>query len=143
MKINITRVVKGDYRVKISSPDKDEFYAAIEALKNSIPSYHREFDGASRRWIITSESGLYTWLYIVEDDMGAEVIWDHEQQAVHKQAAPTNDELFAALHLLPTAPPELIKSAYRILAARTHPDHGGSEFEMKKLNLVYEKLKVA
>jgi curved DNA-binding protein CbpA len=46
----------------------------------------------------------------------------------------------ARLHLLPDAPPELIKAAYRELAKLNHPDKGGNEEAMKLLNEAYAKL---
>jgi CRISPR/Cas system endoribonuclease Cas6 (RAMP superfamily) len=145
MKIYVDKNHDGSYRLKISSPDKDLFYEAIESLKSFFPAYLREYDPQTRRWIISHDADLYSWLEAAEINFDAEVSWGNErkQPFAHKQGAPTTDELFAALHLLPSAPPEVIKAAYRALSMLHHPDLGGNEFEMKKLNLVYEKLRAA
>lgn len=48
---------------------------------------------------------------------------------------------YADLHLLPNAPPELIRSAYRTLSKLYHPDTNkisGSEEKMKTINRAYE-----
>jgi curved DNA-binding protein CbpA len=41
---------------------------------------------------------------------------------------------YETLHLLPTAPPELVTAAYRCLAQRHHPDRGGDDEAMVCLN---------
>jgi hypothetical protein len=145
MKINVTSERGGSYRLKISSPDREAFFSAIESLKNYIAPYHREYDGVARQWVIDGAADFYSWLDVVEQDYAAEVIWGNakKQQTARKPPSPSTDELYAALHLLPTAPPELVKSAYRLLASLNHPDHGGDELAMKRLNLIYEKLKAA
>jgi hypothetical protein len=151
MKIYITTESRGAYRLKVSSPDRDDFFAAIEALKNSIAPYHREYDGGTRQWLISGDGDsadcLYSWLDEMEVRFNAEAIWNEEKKQSytrpHKQAETSPVDLFATLHLLPTAPPELIKAAYRTLASLTHPDHGGDELKMKRLNLAYEKLRAA
>lgn len=40
-----------------------------------------------------------------------------------------------------SAPDYIITAAYRALAARNHPDKGGSEAAMQRINAAYEKLK--
>lgn len=50
---------------------------------------------------------------------------------------------YTVLHVLPTAPPEVIDAAYRALAKLYHPDRvGGSNEKMKELNMAYDKVKV-
>lgn len=44
------------------------------------------------------------------------------------------------LGLLPSAHPAVVKAAYRALVLLRHPDRGGSEEEMKRLNAAYLKL---
>jgi hypothetical protein len=151
MKIKITtlpEVPYGIYEVKISSRDKDEFFEAIDALKNHISPQYRVFDGETRQWLINgiASRSLHGWLEAMEEEYDAEAVWDgekRERENAPKSKQPTTAELYAALHLLPTAPPELVKSAYRLLASLNHPDHGGDELAMKRLNLIYEKLKAA
>lgn len=45
------------------------------------------------------------------------------------------DQLF----LLPEAPPELVAAAFRVLAQIHHPDKGGSNETMRRVNAAYEK----
>lgn len=47
-------------------------------------------------------------------------------------------QAFAALHLTPDAPVTAVQAVYRALARQHHPDAGGDELTMKRLNAVYE-----
>lgn len=44
------------------------------------------------------------------------------------------------LHLLPSAPPEVVKAVYRTLALLHHPDRGGDTAAMQRINAAYEEL---
>lgn len=46
----------------------------------------------------------------------------------------------AALHLLPSAPIQVVKAAYRALALIHHPDKGGSNDRMRELNAALEAI---
>jgi hypothetical protein len=47
---------------------------------------------------------------------------------------------YRALHLLPSAPPELVDAAYRTLAKRAHPDVGGDATTMRRLTEAHDAL---
>lgn len=48
---------------------------------------------------------------------------------------------YACLHLTETAPRHIVDAVYRVMAARLHPDAGGSHDEFVKLQEAYEKIK--
>jgi hypothetical protein len=48
---------------------------------------------------------------------------------------------FATLHLLPTAPPELVQAAHRTLVKVHHPDVGGDTQVMTRINLAVQKIR--
>ena len=50
------------------------------------------------------------------------------------------DPAWAVLHVEPGAPFEVVSAAYRALAARHHPDHGGDVERMKRINLAFERI---
>ena len=52
----------------------------------------------------------------------------------------TRADALIVLHLRSTAPPEVIKAAYRALARLMHPDSGGNEEDFKHLQKAYEVL---
>lgn len=47
---------------------------------------------------------------------------------------------WATLYLVPGAPTEVVKAAYRALAQKYHPDHGGDTAKMQALNAAMGKL---
>jgi hypothetical protein len=47
---------------------------------------------------------------------------------------------YEVLHLRPTAPPAIIKAAWRELAKILHPDHGGNPEEFQRAKDAYEML---
>jgi hypothetical protein len=50
------------------------------------------------------------------------------------------ERAYRILHLLPTAPPEVVRAAYKALALLLHPDTGGDEEAFKHLQKAYEVL---
>lgn len=54
-------------------------------------------------------------------------------------AAPTTAH--TTLHLLPTAPPEVVRAAYKALAIMYHPDKGGNADKMRAVNAAMDSLK--
>ncbi len=48
---------------------------------------------------------------------------------------------YAALHLLPTAPPELVQVAHRWAARAHHPDRGGTAARMSAINAAIETIR--
>jgi hypothetical protein len=47
---------------------------------------------------------------------------------------------FEVLHLLPSAPTEVVKAAFKALALLHHPDRGGDEELFKEINSAYETI---
>ncbi len=48
---------------------------------------------------------------------------------------------YACLHLLPTAPPELVRHAHRLAAGAHHPDRGGTAARMATINAAIETIR--
>ncbi len=64
----------------------------------------------------------------------------HGQTAGREDSSSVLLEAYQALHLQPTAPPELIPVVYRALARLHHPDIGGATGDMVAVNRAYEQL---
>ncbi|NJL54363.1 J domain-containing protein [bacterium] len=54
--------------------------------------------------------------------------------------ASVDEDPYAVLHLRPTAPPAIIKAAWRELAKILHPDAGGDPKEFVRVKAAYDKL---
>jgi DnaJ-class molecular chaperone len=76
-------------------------------------------------------------------DARSEVVrLDFENKNLRRQRSSRPDGAYSLLHLLPSAPAELVEKAYKVLARIYHPDlEGGDEEKMKELNQAYDKLK--
>jgi curved DNA-binding protein CbpA len=60
-------------------------------------------------------------------------------EAAKARAAKASDP-YVTLHLLPSAPPEVVKAAYKALAVLNHPDKGGETEVMQRINDAYRRL---
>ena len=131
--------------VKLKSSDRDAFVFLIEALKDAIPAYDRTYSPASREWFIhaSARDSLDNWLDDARAVFNASVEWQPTKHE-HTRAKPRNEtNAHAVLHLLPSAPPEVVRAAYKALAMKHHPDHGGDTEAMQRLNEAYERLRFA
>ncbi len=81
------------------------------------------------------------WLDDARAVVNAKVEWQptkHEHTRTKPRLEPT---AHATLHLLPSAPPELIRAAFKCLAQLVHPDKPGGDTEaMQRINAAYRKL---
>lgn len=125
--------------VTFTSDDPEEFRLCVELLKAAIPAYARKFDSHRRCWHVTHEAlgELELFLREAARELGAQVRREDGRQQPRR---PAQADPYAALHLLPSAPPEVIKAAYRALAQLHHPDRGGDTRTMQQINLAYDEL---
>ncbi len=114
----------------------------IESLKDRIPAYDRTYSPASREWFIhaSARDDLEMWLDDAREVCGASVEW---QPTKHERTyTRTVPDAFATLHLLPSAPPEVVRASYKALVQLVHPDKPGGDTEaMQRLNAAYERLR--
>jgi len=79
-----------------------------------------------------------------DQDAGCWIIHERHRDALMLLLAEhfgyLEDDPYRALHLLPSAPPEVAKAAYRALAQIHHPDRGGSHEAMQRVNTAWETL---
>lgn len=130
-KVPHIRYRTGDYRAVVTFP-----YSAtvVERLKVMIPSHDREWSPSQKHWLVAPlyVAQLATVLRAVYGECNVE-----ELPAGTAEPTPIRGEIDVAyreLHLMPTAPAELVESAYRCLARLHHPDRGGSDARMRRLN---------
>lgn len=111
-------------------------------VQRRVPPSHLEHDSRRRLWRIR---GAY-WHALVEtlcDDLGFAYLVPYETEEQYRQhdlteATPVfgraDPAEFAVLHLLPTAPLEVVQGAYAALSKILHPDRGGDVQAMSRLN---------
>ena len=115
----------------------------VIALRETVPAWARHWDKDRKMWHVAPEYkrelervlevhyGGVQWVEPAELGLGA--------RAQHRQPG-GQAEAYAALHLLPTAPAELVQAAYRCLAKLNHPDLGGDTSAMQAINAAYAEL---
>lgn len=124
----------------------------IEDFKILVPWRERNWDPDRKVWFVETR-----WLFEVLDLMDTFFSWvmfnmDDQTLTGHtvKQRAqytppkpppgPSVPEPYRILMVAPTAPPEVIKAAYRALCQMRHPDRGGTHEEMVTLNRAFEEI---
>ncbi len=136
IKIKIT-TTDGGSEVKIFAADTNAFTYAISELKGIIPVAFRNYDPTKKTWIITDWGCLDEWLDELRSVYEIETEYDDEQPSrpppPQSIASP-----FQTLYLLPNAPPEVVKAAYKALAKIHHPDARGSSEKMIEINRAFE-----
>lgn len=116
----------------------------LESFKQEIRS-GRRWDPVLSCWVVTpvmAEAAAH-WLRTSFPE--------HTERREEPRAAPPPPppppprmgaaEPWASLHLLPSAPREVVDAAYKALARLHHPDLGGSTAAMQRVNDAYQKLR--
>lgn len=119
------------------------FTRSLTRLKAAIPEGSRVFDRKSNRWLIdpAQQQQFSRWLKEMKDEYDCEI--NHERPTKPEPPSEPPPQLpspYTVLHLLPSAPPELVRAAYRCLATLSHPDRGGTHEGMLALNTAYSQL---
>jgi hypothetical protein len=130
------------YSLRFACGEAVDFRECVDDLKARIPPRLRAWKPEARSWWVAERA----WFELRE--WAEEWFAEGEPQAHGRQrgaprphpAADSRTEAYRALHLLPTAPPELVKAAYRVLALLNHPDKGGDTETMRNINVAYELL---
>lgn len=137
-KILIRKNSDDDYTVRVYGGHKWTFNDIIQELKDSIPSYARNWSPDDKAWRVRSDYFLRKWLDEVRLFDGVTIEWERERRATPRPSR--RAEAYKALHLLETAPPELLKAAHKTLAFLNHPDRGGDLRVMQTVNAAYDVL---
>ncbi len=132
----------------LAGDDTDLWADAKNDLKRAFN--HRaglRYDPEEREWTLPrySVERLQRWA----DAWTSQQEWDaprrngQQRRSERHQDAPAAPltEAYATLHLLPSAPPELVTAAYRALAQLHHPDRGGATGAMIVINRAVEILR--
>jgi hypothetical protein len=132
--------------VRFGGGSAEEFTIRLDALKARVPFVWRKWEARDRAWVVRPPGHdlLLVWArrWFAPDHLQ---VVDGEDAAPHGHPKRGSDgvaggEPWATLWLLPGAPLEVVKAAYRALALRHHPDRGGSPEVMQRLNTAYEAL---
>ncbi len=146
-KIYIAKTYSG-FHVKLKSDDPQAFRECIDTLKSAIAPGQREYNPTTREWFVDVNAAdrMRRWIEYCRANLYAEVEWlDGEYQDPEREwtppSKPKTSDPYTALWLLPGAPPEVVKAAYKALATLHHPDKpGGDDERMRAINRAYQQL---
>lgn len=127
---------QGKRRVILQFPYDPELVAA---LKNTIPSWARSYDPATKTWTIVSAAWVTDAVDLLQEHFPNASIGHEEEPAPPPPPPPggrgreRSDPFpgwrtggmsghYATLHLLPSAPRQVVDAAYRALAKLHHSD---------------------
>jgi hypothetical protein len=125
----MTRTAGGrSYRVEFPF-DRD----VVDSIKSIVPAHSRQYDPDEKCWYISP-----AYRDVIQEVLEA-VFIDVEMDSERTTYTPPPSDRaprteYTVLHLLPSAPPELVESAYRCLSLLHHPDAGGTTSTMQELN---------
>jgi hypothetical protein len=112
----------------------------VDSLKAEIPPDCRGWNPDARAWWINPN-----WCGVAVRILRS--AFDHVDvtgEAWQRAAEPPPNTALAAfhdLHLLPSAPPEIVTIVYRELAKLHHPDRGGDIVRMQRINAAFDSLR--
>ncbi len=113
----------------------------VGELKRSVPSPLRSYDPGTKTWTVRARY-VSTVFHILAQVFG-EVDVEGSRSGAADHGRPTGGDPYVVLHLLPTAPPELVSAAHKVLARLHHPDAGGSTALMQRINGAVEQIREA
>lgn len=128
-------IVSEEWRVPVVDLLK-QFFSVVDIEAEAQERKRREEEAARER-----EQARQQREQAQEEEREEARQWGREWEQQQRQQRQENAAgPHATLHLLRTAPPELVKAAFHCLAKLYHPDRGGDLAKMQALNSAYEKL---
>lgn len=130
MSATVYRVNQGVWSWAVETAHFDVDY--IEELKEQVPPRQRKWNPDAKVWLFKDDA-METVFFLLRRHFG-----DYQVHGGRAELTPA--AAYQALHLLPSAPPELVKVAFKCLAKLNHPDKGGDTATMQAVNAAYEQL---
>lgn len=118
--IHILQTDEEEWVIRLRSSSTETFRDLIEELK-AIPYNQRSYDPQAKTWKVYDRAHLDEWLDSAKE-LGAKVEWVDEDSFRQPIGRMSYRGACHTLHLLPTAPQEVIRASYRALSRIHHPD---------------------
>jgi len=110
----------------------------VGELKRAVPSPLRTYDPDSKTWTVAARYVGDIYHILDQAFGGVDIEGSRTGTSDHRQRA--GGDPYQVLHLLPSAPDEVVTVVYRTLARLTHPDVGGDHDAMLALNEAYDAI---
>ena len=147
---------QGRLRLRFRSPDSYEWHEILDAFKEAfVPHAERSFRESDKTWSLPlrCRTRLHKWAdayfsatyQVWEDEEDEEPRASRSEQRDSTGGARAYgsalEEAYRVLHLLPTAPNEVLDAVHRTLIKIHHPDCGGSHEEAVRINLAMQEIR--
>jgi hypothetical protein len=124
------------------------FQALLSAIK---PSGYRSYNKVSKKWSVhySKLPMVVSWgrrhfahvdYSALPDHLQIKIAQMKEQQQFSGALREALRTPYDALYLVPGAPLEVVKAVYKVMAIKTHPDHGGSAEAFRAVQEAYEAI---
>jgi len=125
------QVFEDDGGVLLDTPYIAEF---VDELKAGIPARRRRWSKTLKMWRVDA-AWVDEAISIAQQYYRVEFANRGTEREAKRNPEPA---AWAELWLVPGAPPEVIRAAYRVMAQLHHPDRGGDTAAMQRINAAYE-----
>ena len=123
-----------DGAIWIETPFSTDY---VDDLKGELPRFARQWDENLKMWRLAAG---FVGCALEIAGRYFEPADDGDTGANGRGSPVQASEPWATLWLLPGAPPQVVKAAYRALARIHHPDVGGCTERMKAINGAFETI---
>jgi hypothetical protein len=124
--------------MEIKTPYNRDF---VERLKTAVPHEFRQWNPQHKTWFIQAPYDTDALRVLRAFYPDADV--DEKPGAGRYSSSSSGcgcDADHRALYVCQSAPPEVVRAAYRALSRTHHPDAGGDLVSMQRLNDAYERI---
>lgn len=130
----------GKYEVRVAAQSSRDYKQMIMSLRIYVPESMRTFKHLPRTWVIENQCRNEVGLWVVKmtEALDPTVEFFCERDGAWEA---TVGESYRTLHVLPSAPWEVVRNAYEGLVEIYHVRGGGDREQLERLHAAYDKLR--
>jgi hypothetical protein len=129
----------GKYEIRFRARDREDYRQLLMSLQAYVSVDSRAFDFQAKTWLVEGkcQREIERWLARVVEDLNPSVEFFCERQDAWKEAV---EESYRTLHVLPSAPWQVVRGAYHGLV-ELYRTTDGEPGRLERVNVAYERLK--
>ena len=128
-RVAFLRYLPSGLMLQLEAPYDKDF---TDSLKKSITTKKRIWDDNDKCWYIANDQ-FDKLCHLLDGAYDETILLDFPSYEVSATA-------WGTLYLLPGAPLEVVRAVFKVLAMKYHPDRGGDEHIMQRLNSAYKEI---
>jgi hypothetical protein len=129
----------GKYEVRFNAEQTQDYRRMLLSLKTYFDPTARAYDPRTRTWLVEDKSGndVDRWRAKMVEELNPLMEFVCERQDAWEEAV---KESYRVLHLQPSAPWDVVRSAYLTLLA-LHRTTDAEPSQLERVNVAYERLR--